>query len=423
MKKVINCEVENCIPTPSSCVEWNGGEVKYLGICDGDSLNNLLWEVINKLKEIAGEDLSAFDLEGLLDICNQKAPSEITLISILNLLKANQICLKDFIDTLNNKLDELLSEKGVSVNLKCYAEFDNLGNSLSITRAQLDQLIIDILCDHKNRIETLEGKVVSLQNQIDNIDINPAVDEPEFTTCVDAVSKPTSGQVKSIATSLCELKDVTGTGADIQSAMGNTPAIFGTIEYLALAGWIPAPSTLAENYNNLLIAFNYVIGRVDNIEDTCCAPACSDVKLGFTAIYNEDNTAIIIKFTAGAGTEIPSGFLDIGSTITVTDIDGNVETFVTSNPDLIANNAQIEITITGLNLNGDLIVDVDANMSNGTLTCSKCLSKTVKKAQCDYCQICADGSDGSSVVIIYQASTSSVVIENSSTTTTTTATP
>lgn len=421
MKKVINCEVENCIPTPSSCVEWNGGEVKYLGICDGDSLNNLLWEVITKLKEIAGEDLSAFDIEGLLDICNQKAPSEITIISILNLLKANQICLKDFIDTLNDKLDELLSEKGVTVNLKCYAEFDNLGNSLSITRAQLDQLIIDNLCAQKVRIETLEGKVVSLQSQIDNIDINPAVDEPEFITCVDGTLKPTSGQVISIATSLCELKNETGTGAEIQSALGNTPAIFSTLEYLGLAGWIIGASTLADNYNNLLIAFNYIIGRIDDIEDNCCAPACSDVKLGFTAIYNEDNTGIIVKFTAGAGTEIPSGFLDIGSTITVTDIDGNVETFTTSNPDLIANNAEIEISITGLNLNGELIVNVDANMSNGTLTCSKCLSKIIKKAQCDYCEICATGTTGN-IVVIYESSTSSVVIENSTTTTSTTTT-
>lgn len=422
MKRVQNCEVENCIPTPSSCVEWNGGEIAYLGICDGDSLNNLLWEVINKLKEIAGEDLSAFDLDSLLDICNQKAPAEVTLLSILNAVKQTQVCLKDYIDTLNDKLNELLAEANIEINLKCYAQFDNLGNSLSITRAQLDQLIIDNLCAHETRLDTVEGEIVTIKNELANIEINPVVDEPEFSTCVDGVVKPTSEQAKSIATSLCELKDVTDTGAAIQTAMGNTPAIFSTAEYLALAGWNPAPTTFADNYSNLLLAFNYVIGLVNDIRDNCCAADCKDVELGFSATYNEDNTAILIKFTSGAGTNIPSGFLDIGSTITVTDIDGNVETFITSNPDLIANNATIEITITGLNLNGDLVVNVDANMSNGSLVCSKCLSKTVKKAQCDYCEICADGSDGTSVVIIYEAGTSSVVIENSTTTTSTTTT-
>ena len=427
MKKVINCEVENCIPTPSSCTEWNGGEIEYLGICNGDSLNNLLWEVITKLKEIAGEDLSAFDIDSLLDICNQKAPSEITLLSILNLLKANQICLKDFIDTLNDKLNELLSEEGVSVNLKCYADFDNLGNSLSINRAQLDQLIIDNLCAQKVRIETLEGKVVSLQTQIDNIDINPSVNEPEFAlTCTDVpalshISAPTSTQVQNLAADLCDLETELGSAQEVADAIVNTPANMNA-EFGLLPGWIISPENLAQNYNNLLIAFGNVWARVKSIEDTCCAPACSDVKLGFTAIYNEDNTGIILKFTAGAGTEIPSGFLDIGSIITVTDIDGNVETFTTSNPDLIANNAQNEISITGLNLNGDLTVSIDANMSNGSLTCSKCLGKVVKKAQCDYCEVCATGAEGSTVVIVYTSCSSSLVVDNSTTTTSTTTT-
>ena len=95
MKKLKTCIVENCIPTPSSCVEWNGGDIEFLGICDGDSLNTLMWEVINKLEEIAGEDLSSFDIDSLLDICNQTAPNETTLINILNILKNNQICLKE----------------------------------------------------------------------------------------------------------------------------------------------------------------------------------------------------------------------------------------------------------------------------------------------------------------------------------------
>ena len=380
MKKVINCEVENCIPTPSSCTEWNGGEIEYLGICNGDSLNNLLWEVITKLKEIAGEDLSAFDIDSLLDICNQKAPSEITLLSILNLLKANQICLKDFIDTLNDKLNELLSEEGVSD-----------------------------------------------QTQIDNIDINPSVNEPEFAlTCTDVpalshISAPTSTQVQNLAADLCDLETELGSAQEVADAIVNTPANMNA-EFGLLPGWIISPENLAQNYNNLLIAFGNVWARVKSIEDTCCAPACSDVKLGFTAIYNEDNTGIILKFTAGAGTEIPSGFLDIGSIITVTDIDGNVETFTTSNPDLIANNAQIEISITGLNLNGDLTVSIDANMSNGSLTCSKCLGKVVKKAQCDYCEVCATGAEGSTVVIVYTSSSSSLVVDNSTTTTSTTTT-
>lgn len=428
MKKLQNCEVENCIPTPSSCVTWNGGDIKYLGICDGDSLNDIIVEIVSKLQEIAGEDLSQFDIDSLTEICNQKAPNEVTLLSILNLIKANQICLKDFIDTLSEQLASLLSNTGVTINLKCYADFDNLGNALSITREQLDQLVIDNLCNHKDRIETLEGKVVSLQSQIDNIDINPAVDEPEFATCIDAAIKPTSGQTVSIANALCDLRDATGDETDITSALGSTPADMNA-EFGLLPGWIVNPQNWAENYNNLLIAFGNVWQRVKTIEMTCCALSCEDIKLGFSAVYNEDGDGIIISFTYGAGTVIPAGFTDGGSYGTITDIDGNVVDFNIT----IGNNSQEEVIIAGLNTTGELTISITAILGTGSLTCQKCLSKKVNKASCNYCEICATGAEGSSVVIVYESSKTSSIIENaaalstttttSSTTTTTTAAP
>jgi hypothetical protein len=428
MKKLQDCVVENCIPTPSSCVTWNGGDIKYLGICDGDSLNDIIVEIVSKLQEIAGEDLSQFDIDSLTEICNQKAPNEVTLLSILNLIKANQICLKDFIDTLSEQLASLLSNTGVTINLKCYADFDNLGNALSITREQLDQLVIDNLCNHKDRIETLEGKVVSLQSQIDNIDINPAVDEPEFATCIDAAIKPTSGQTVSIANALCDLRDATGDETDITSALGSTPADMNA-EFGLLPGWIVNPQNWAENYNNLLIAFGNVWQRVKTIEMTCCALSCEDIKLGFSAVYNEDGDGIIISFTYGAGTVIPAGFTDGGSYGTITDIDGNVVDFNIT----IGNNSQEEVIIAGLNTTGELTISITAILGTGSLTCQKCLSRKVNKASCNYCEICATGAEGSSVVIVYESSKTSSIIENaaalstttttSSTTTTTTAAP
>jgi len=421
MKKVQNCVVENCIPTPSSCVEWNGGTIEYLGICDGDSLNNLLWEVITKLQEVAGEDLSAFDIDSLLDICDQKAPQEITILNILNVLKNNQICLKDFIDNLSEQLSELLNQSNVNVNLKCYAEFDNLGNSLSITRDQLDQLVIDNLCDHKLRIETLEGKVISLQSQIDNLDI-PDMTEQEFATCVDPVVKPTSSQVVSVANELCDLEGATGDSGDIASALANTPADMNA-EFGLLPGWILAPANMAENYNNLLIAFGNIWQRVQFMEENCCALTCDDIELGFTAVYNEDADGIIISFTYGAGTSIPVGFTDQGSHGTITDIDGNSVDFNIT----IANNATEEIIIVGLNTTSPLDISITAVLGTGTLTCQKCLTRKVAQANCKYCEYTASG-DGT-VTIVYQSDQSyssqpSVIVQPStSSTTTTTAAP
>lgn len=424
MKKLNNCETENCIPTPSSCIEWNGGTIDYLGICDGESLNTLVWEVINKLQVIAGDDLSQFDIDTLVEICNQQAPAEVTLLSILNVVKNNQVCLKDYLDTLNEKLLELSGSTGISVNLKCYAEFDNLGNSLSITRDQLDQLIIDNLCNQKGRIETLEGKVINLQSQIDNINSDVTVDELSFATCINSSVLPTSTQVINTANAHCDLESATGDSSDIASALGNTPANMNATFGL-LPGWILNPQNLAENYNNLLIAFGAVWADVETIKNTCCALSCDDVELGFSAVYNEDADGIIISFTYGAGTNIPSGFTDGGSYGTVTDIDGNSIDFNLT----IANNSTEEVVIAGLNTTGALEISITAIMTTGSLTCQKCLSRTMTKATCSFCEICAEGEEGSSLVIVYEDNGGSIAYESfnptttTSTTTTTTVAP
>ncbi len=400
MKKLQNCIVENCIPTPTSCNEWNGGEITYLGICNGDSLNNVVWEIVTKLQAIAGDDLSQFDLDSLLTICNQQAPLEVNLISILNLLKNNQICLKDYIDTLNEKLSELSGAGSVNVNLKCFADFDNLGNSLSINREQLDQLVINALCDNKDRIETLEGKVILLQKEIDDIENNTTIDELSFATCIDPGIKPTSSQVIITAQEVCDLETATGIPTDIASALSKTATDLNP-EFGLIPGWNLTPSNWAQNYGNLLLEVEALRKRLIFMETNCCAITCDDVKIGFTAVFNDDMTSVIIKFTSGAGTNIPSGFLDIGSTITITDEQGNIEEFNTAAPDLIANNAQIEVPISTLMTTGDVNINIQSNISNGTLTCSKCSNKTIKRPSCSFCILTATDT----VTVVYKVCT------------------
>lgn len=423
MERLKKCVVENCIPTPSSCVEWNGGDIEFLGICDGDSLNTLLWEVVNKLEEIAGDDLSEFDIDSLLDICNQTAPNETTLLNILNILKNNQICLKDFIDTLSEQLAEILNNQNVNINLKCYAQFDNLGNSLSITRDQLDQLVIDNLCNHKQRIESLEGTVINIQSQIDNLDLTPDPTEANVATCVDAVVKPVSSQVVAVAEELCDLEDATGDPGDIASALANTPGDLNA-EFGLIPGWILVPSNWAENYNNLLLEVENLRQRINVIEDTCCALTCDDIELGFSAVFNEDNDGIIIKFTAGAGSNIPAGLEDKGSRVLITDVNGLSVEAPIDIIDNYFNNNETEVGISGLDLSGNLTVDITAKIGNEILICEKCLTKVVRTdAGCAFCTICNTATEGAVIVTFTSATQLAVggtVISNTTSTTTTT---
>jgi frataxin-like iron-binding protein CyaY len=419
MKSLSSKEVKNCIPTPSGCVEWNGGDIPAFGICDGDYLNNIILDILTKLQSLAGEDLSAFDLDSLLELCNSKAPLEVSLISILNVIKSNQICFKDYADKLSNQLSELLNESKVNIDLKCYSNFDNQGNALSITRDQLDQLIINELCQHEVAIDNINGKITGLQAQIDNLNSSKSVDELTFATCVDSAIKPTSSQVISLAQAHCDLENAVGTPANIQSAMSKAPSGWNT-KYSTLPGWIPSPSNEAELLGNALLVIGNMDARITFMENNCCALSCEDIKLGFSAVYNQDGDGIVIKFSFGAGTSIPNGITDKGSTGTIKDVNGNVETFTLT----IVNNYEVEVPVSGLDISSDLQINISAKLGTDALTCEKCLNKTVKNSGCGFCEITATGEEGGTAVIIYEDGniTGSVITSPAATTSTTSTT-
>lgn len=399
MKKLKTCKVENCIPTPSSCVEWNGGDIPFLGICNGDSLNTLILEVVKKLEDIAEDDLAGFDIDSLLDICNAKAPQEVTLLSILNVVKNNQICLKDYLDNVAAQIAEMFKDSKVNVNLRCFADFDNLGNALSINREQLDELVIRNLCTQKTQIQTLEGKVVNLQSQIDVLGNKElTVNEQSLVTCVDPVLKPTSSQLKSVAIAHCNLENATGSPAEISSALSYIPADWAA-KYATVTGWIAAPTSIADVVTNMLLVIKAQGESIQFMQDTCCAVSCDDIKVGFSAIFNEDSTGLILKFTSGAGTILPAGYTDKGSVGIIKDGNGNIQTFALT----IANNAEIEVDATGLDTRTELTIQVTSKIGDGTLLCEKVVSKSVKTAGCGVCELSADGVEGSSVVIIYES--------------------
>lgn len=391
MKTVNNCVVENCIPTPSGCVDWNGGDIEFLGIKNGDSLNNLIIEIVTKLQDIVSDDLSKFDIDSAIDVCNKKAPAEVNLIYILNLLKDNDLCLKEYILSLQETINSLSTENKVNVDLKCLSDFDNLGNQLSLTRDQLDQLVINNLCSQKERIEYLEGIAVTLQNQIDDIVNDDTIKENSITTCVDGNEKPVSSQVKSVATRLCSLET----------------------SFSSLV-------TLVNTLNSTIVSLN---SRVTTIENTCCAANCDDISLGFIATFNEDNTALLISFTWGAGTSIPITFEDKGSVGTITDKDGVVQSFSIDIVENFNEGIETEIPLSGaLNLTGELEISMTAKIGTDNLNCQKCISGKVRTNPCSVCTVCVNGTEGSTVTIVYESTILGVGGTTSTTSTTSTTT-
>lgn len=421
MKKLNNCVVDNCIPTLSSCVEWNGGDLPYLGICNGDNLNNIVIEIVTKLKELAGEDISGFDIDELLDICNQKRPVEVTLVSILTLIKQNQVCLKDFIDVLNDRLNELLAEKGVAVNLKCYAEFDNLGNSLSITRAQLDQLIIDNLCAYKLKIEFIEGKIIDLQSQINVINSRLDVQSVPFKICINTKEKTAQENIVDTANLLCDYKTALCTPADISAAVSVIdvtkwvdidPDVVKNINAKFDNQWEIVTDCFSQSYNNALLLIANLLGRVKYMETNCCRADCDDIVIDFDAKYIDCQTVLLFF---GQKSFLPDGFKDykpIGTKWELVDGLGNRYTKyiklyeeIFSQPNILVDGYELDLSSSPINSESGFVMSSDVAMYNdqtGQL-CIKCVSVIVPPCPSNCCEVCFTSSTpGAELTIIYK---------------------
>lgn len=397
MKPLESIDNPNCISTPASCVEWNYGSIPFLGICNGDKLPKIIWEIVNKLEGIAGEDISKFDIDLLLEVCTKKAPQEITLISILELLRDNQICLKDYILTLEKAIADLSKSNNVNVSLNCFAQFDNFGNQLSISRDALDQLVIDILCNHETRITTTEGKVINLQNQINLLPSSPG-DEPLITTCVDAGIKPVSSQVISIANEVCDIRNEYGDTADVSNARAKYSFLDGTFN--SISGWLITAQreNLSDDLSNLFLVVNNLLGRLVEIETNCCAPTCDKIQIGFSVIV-DILPDYLVRFRPTDGNNL-FGFVNNNSKIKfsgTSPIDGSIITTAELAVDIEDETGENNSYALGTTFDTSkpITVMLTAKLIRDGLSCEKCISQIIDlNSGCPVCEVVAGGTKG-----------------------------
>ena len=73
----------NCIRSSSSCITWEGPEIKCLDICTGDELEDLIYGLAQKVCSSLGEsDFSTLSLQCLIDKLHVSLPLDRSLINL-----------------------------------------------------------------------------------------------------------------------------------------------------------------------------------------------------------------------------------------------------------------------------------------------------------------------------------------------------
>ena len=381
----------------SKCVVWNGPKIECLDICSGDTVSEVIYAIAQKVCDIAtATDLSTLDLACLIDLC-ESCPQEKSLKTILQLLLDNQCKLKDLIDDIDGSAT---ADVELNLNLKCIKKFDEFENEIPQNLNQVLQSLVNEVCTHKDKISVLESTVDDLQDQIDNLPPPDTYTEPNITICQAGTPKKLSVAVPLVAQGICDYKDVIGQIEDVQNALSRQCEGLNTL-LASTIGWNTTPVNLSQTVNNIWLALCNISTRVRAIEATCCAPSCDRIKLGFIAIIGDGVVSLL--FTGGAGTLIPSGFVDCGSIITFIDKDG-----IEFSPSIIDTPIEQEGTLEDLSIAGLAMGTIKVNIktkfclldNSGAviMTCQDCFNGEFENTN----GCCVITNTGSAQTIIYK---------------------
>lgn len=392
-----NSNNKSCADVMSNqCIEWHGGPVPCLGICDGDMLSEAEKTIADKVCALVSDlDMSKIDISCVLD---RVVTSEDKVIkTLVQILFDNDCKLKDLIDASGGGTTEVT----LKLNLKCLKKFDEFGNEIPQDLNQTLQSLVNQACQNKDDITSLKSRVTDLENIVDSIDTSPQTpQEPKIATCVVPGLLPVSQNVVQLSNAFCEFKNIVGTITDLLNALSQQPGDLNDA-YALFQGWNTTVANLGQSNSNQWIVIGDLLSRVSVIEQNCCAVTCDDIKLGFEVTPNEDVNGIFLKFTSKAGTSIPIGFDDCGSIVVITDKIGNSVQY----PLVVANNAtEGDFDVTGLDLSDFLTIEVTAKLCADGIGCEKCVSRLYKmnNALCPFCEITVSGDEGSSITIIYE---------------------
>lgn len=394
----------NCgSPTTTECVFWQGDDVPCLGIQKGQLISESVKNVADEVCAIKGMlDLNDLDLKCVFDYCLSCPKPEKTLQVVLQLL-INKVCkIDEIIDTINNSSNseaafvrlascfQYVTDSGDLVVELPHEEYTRrIGNKVCEIRLTLSSLQDDIQ-DVRVDLDEITSRVVSLEN---------ATKDEVSSDCLFVGTRQLDEAFSLLDQAFCQTRENIGLSTDVNLAIAKQCEGLNA-EFASEPGWILNPANMAQSLNNLWIVMCKRSGEIRTIQDTCCSISCDDVHIGFVVAFEDGLEVVRMRFTNGSGTNIPNGFTDFGSVLTVSDESGNSLSFNIS----ISNDGEEVLNLLGLNSKDKLTFSIEAKLSNGDLRCQKCVSKVINPVDsCDFCIITNVGSNDA--ILIYTTTT------------------
>lgn len=417
-----------CAPTSSNCVVWQGPDLKCIDLCTGDSISEINYKLAEQICCIKDElDLSDMDLKCIVDACASCHDPKRTLKIILQLV-IDKVC--ELEDAINNI--ETGNTSNVTVRMADCFWYESDGDLIkdlehSLYTKKIGQKVCDLadsITSYQDQIDDLQSQIDSLDNRLDNLEAGGSTQvTPSCVSSSSSLNIDTAWEL--LETEFCSLQNATGTPSELLDVIDNEcqgvdgGSIVKKLSDSSSALWSGNSSTVAETLSKMWLAICDLRAAVSIIQDTCCNASCDDIVIAFDAkVDSTDGAGVRLYF--GSKSKVPSTFTDcdstLGNKLIITDGSGNsYTTYIKLRDDVfndstaLADGFYIDLTYSPLDFSTGLTFTMDACMTNGSLSCVKCISAYMNPSNvCDFCEISVSGSADSSVTVIYSYQGSSL---------------
>lgn len=223
-----NSEKEKCPKTSSNCVIWQGPDIPCIDLCNGDSIDQVVFKLATVLCEVSKGiiDISTLDLNfNCMVPAGQTAPT--TLIETLQLI-INNTCL------INNSVGDIISSENNNGgntsrigNPLSKDEMINLPSCLFFTNPEGDLITALPVTEYSSYLAT---SICTIINDINTIKVNISNINLALIYLQSIVESFSSYTYEIYVTSQCASSETPGTSLLIQDAFQNLEAAFCNLQ-------------------------------------------------------------------------------------------------------------------------------------------------------------------------------------------------
>jgi hypothetical protein len=377
-----------CANISSNCVIWQGPDIPCIGLCNGDTVSDVIAKLAEKLCDILdGVTAAEPDLSGLNLACTlpagQAAPD--TIAETIQLI-VDYVC----------NLQPAVSPQLPTLNLPACLHYDTPSGAVTALRLDLyAEYLANRICSILSSIAIIETTIANHESRLVILENCVLPCAPKTPSDVEVISScvlageglvPLSDLTLALETRFCNLESAVGVPALISNAI-NSQQITGTNVKVSAPGnygsdaiWVPNPSTLAHSVQNAWTVIYDLYNAVKDIQLNCCPGACDSIVYNYTTSVNKDSlnvpVSVALSFT---GASAPAGYSDCGGStnVVVTDINGASTSSVFSFSTIAGTANQVTIPLAGLNVYDNLNVSIAFCLTDGVNTCRETVNKTV----------------------------------------------